>query len=142
MLCLMNIWSLIGRSILWSNNPFFSGDSCLKLSNLFLLKTLRKWFMLLLLLNLITVTHFMLGNSQTALSQLQLVQNAATRLLMGVHKRDHITLVLWSLHWLPVRCRVEFKIFTYCLQITKWYCSFIYLWFIDWAPRNQISPVF
>ncbi|KAI2647433.1 DNA mismatch repair protein MSH3 [Labeo rohita] len=50
------------------------------------------------------------GISQTALSRLQLVQNAAARLLAGVHKRDHITPVLRSLHWLPVRYRVNFKI--------------------------------
>ncbi len=49
------------------------------------------------------------GISQTALSRLQLVQNAAARLLTRSHKRDHITL-LQSLHWLPVRYRVDFKI--------------------------------
>ncbi len=50
------------------------------------------------------------GISQTALSRLQLVQNAAARLLTRSHKRDHITPVLQSLHWLPVRYRVDFKI--------------------------------
>lgn len=54
------------------------------------------------------------GISQTALSQLQLVQNAAAELLMGFHKWDHITPVLRSLHWLPVRYRVDFKKCTYC----------------------------
>ncbi len=51
-----------------------------------------------------------IGISQTALSRLQLVQNAAARLLTRSHKRDHITPVLQSLHWLPVRFRVDFKI--------------------------------
>ncbi len=50
------------------------------------------------------------GISQTALSRLQLVQNAAARLLTRSQKRDHITPVLQSLHWLPVRYRVDFKI--------------------------------
>ncbi len=50
------------------------------------------------------------GISQTALSRLQLVQNAAARILTRSHKRDHITPVLQSLHWLPVRYRVDFKI--------------------------------
>ncbi len=50
------------------------------------------------------------GISQTALSRLQLVQNAAARLLTRNHKRDHITPVLQSLHWLPVRYRVDLKI--------------------------------
>ncbi len=50
------------------------------------------------------------GISQTASSRLQLVQNAAARLLTRSHKRDHITPVLQSLHWLPARYRVDFKI--------------------------------
>ncbi len=47
------------------------------------------------------------GISQTALSHLQLVQNAAAWLLSGVKKREHITPILC---WLPVRFRVDFKI--------------------------------
>ncbi len=50
------------------------------------------------------------GTGQTALSRLQRVQNAAARLLTSTKKRDHITPVLRSLHWLPVRYRVNFKI--------------------------------
>ena len=38
-----------------------------------------------------------------------MVQNAAARLLTGTKKRDHITPVLASLHWLPVRFRINFK---------------------------------
>lgn len=51
-----------------------------------------------------------IGLSQTMLVHLQLVQNAAARLLTGVRKRDHITPVLQSLHWLPVKFRIDFKI--------------------------------
>ena len=43
-----------------------------------------------------------IGISQSALSRLQLVQNSAARLLTGTKKRDHITPILASLHWLPV----------------------------------------
>ncbi|CAJ1051395.1 uncharacterized protein LOC117829052%2C partial [Xyrichtys novacula] len=49
------------------------------------------------------------GVSQFSLSRLQLVQNAAVRLLTGVRKREHITPILASLHWLPVHFRVHFK---------------------------------
>ncbi len=38
------------------------------------------------------------------------MQNAAARLLSGVKKREHITPILRSLHWLPVCFRVDFKI--------------------------------
>ena len=44
------------------------------------------------------------------LKSLQLVQNAAARVLTGTRKRDHITPSLASLHWLPVKYRIEFKI--------------------------------
>ncbi len=49
------------------------------------------------------------GISQSALSRLQMVQNAAARLLTCAKKRDHITPVLRSLHWQPVRYRVDLK---------------------------------
>lgn len=45
------------------------------------------------------------GVSQFSLRRLQLVQNAAARLLTGTRKREHITPVLASLHWLPVHFR-------------------------------------
>ena len=35
--------------------------------------------------------------------KLQLIQNAAARLVTGSCRRDHITPVLRNLHWLPVR---------------------------------------
>jgi len=39
-----------------------------------------------------------------------MVQNAAARLLTGVRKRNHITPVLKSLHWLPICYRIDFKV--------------------------------
>ena len=47
---------------------------------------------------------------KSSLRSLQLVQNAAARLLAGTSRRDHITPVLVSLHWLPVDSRIKFKI--------------------------------
>ncbi len=38
------------------------------------------------------------------------MQNSAARLLTRTKKHDHITPVLASLHWLPVRFRIDFKI--------------------------------
>jgi len=50
------------------------------------------------------------GLEQRSLRRLQGVQNAAARFLTGKRKRDQITPVLASLHWLPVSFRVQFKI--------------------------------
>jgi len=38
------------------------------------------------------------------------VQDVAARLVTGTSRCDHITPVLWQLHWLPVRQRGVFKI--------------------------------
>jgi len=40
------------------------------------------------------------------------VQNAAARLVTGTRRSEHITPVLRSLHWLPVRQRITFKVAT------------------------------
>ncbi|XP_056913213.1 uncharacterized protein LOC130539113 isoform X2 [Takifugu flavidus] len=47
--------------------------------------------------------------SFNSLRSLQLIQNAAARVLTGIDKRDHITPVMASLHWLPVKFRIIFK---------------------------------
>ncbi len=53
------------------------------------------------------------GLSQSAISRLQIVQNAAARLLTGTRKKDHISPILASLHWLAVKFRIDFKIAVY-----------------------------
>lgn len=53
------------------------------------------------------------GISQSLISRLQLVQNAAARLLTGIKKREHITPVLKRLHWLPVKYRIQYKVLLY-----------------------------
>ncbi len=49
------------------------------------------------------------GLPQSSLSQLQAVQKATARLLTGSKMRDHISLVLSSIHWPHVKFRVDFK---------------------------------
>ena len=52
----------------------------------------------------------LLGVTDQQLKRLQSVQNAVARLVTGARRSDHITPVLQSLHWLPVRQRVHYKI--------------------------------
>ncbi len=40
----------------------------------------------------------------------QIVQNAAARVLTRSRKYDHITSILQSLHWLPIKFRISYKI--------------------------------
>uniref|UniRef100_A0A674PEA0 Reverse transcriptase domain-containing protein n=1 Tax=Takifugu rubripes TaxID=31033 RepID=A0A674PEA0_TAKRU len=49
------------------------------------------------------------GCPNNCLRSPQLIQNAAARVLTGIDKRDHITPVMASLHWLPVKFRIIFK---------------------------------
>ena len=47
---------------------------------------------------------------RATIDPLQRVQNAAARLVAGIRTRDHITPVLRSLHWLPIRLRIQYKL--------------------------------
>ena len=38
------------------------------------------------------------------------IMNSAARLVPNARKRCHITPILKDLHWIPVTCRIEFKI--------------------------------
>ena len=51
---------------------------------------------------------FNLPNSQ--LDKLQIVQNNAARVIKKCKKFDHVTPLLFDLHWLPVKYRIKFKI--------------------------------
>ncbi len=57
-----------------------------------------------------------IGLPQSTLSRLQMVQNAAARFLTGTKKRDHISPVLASLHWLPIKLRVDFKVLLFAYK--------------------------
>lgn len=48
--------------------------------------------------------------NKSALTRLQMVQNAVARLLTGSGRRTHIMPILYSLHWLPIKFRIDFKI--------------------------------
>ena len=50
------------------------------------------------------------GLPQSKIDPLQRVQNAAARLVAGTGTRDHITPVLRSLHWLPIKFRIIYKL--------------------------------
>ncbi len=48
--------------------------------------------------------------SASLINKLQLVQNAAARVLTRTRNYDHISPVLSTLHWLPIKHRIDFKI--------------------------------
>ena len=48
------------------------------------------------------------------LAPLQRVINAAARMVVDLGPRDHVTLALYELHWLPIAEKIEFKL---CLLV-------------------------
>ena len=48
------------------------------------------------------------------INKLQRVQNCAARLIVKARKRDHITPIFKSLHWLPIEARIEYKLCVLC----------------------------
>ena len=48
------------------------------------------------------------------IDKLQRVQNCAARLILKARKRDHITPIFKSLHWLPIEARIEYKLCVLC----------------------------
>ena len=64
------------------------------------------------------------------LDKLQRVQNTAARVISLTRKYDHITPVLKSLHWLPVKLRIDFKILLLVFKIIN-----------DMAPSYLVSLI-
>jgi hypothetical protein len=50
------------------------------------------------------------GLPATQIIKLQRLQNAAARLVLNIPKYNHISPALCTLHWLPVKFRIQFKI--------------------------------
>ncbi len=50
------------------------------------------------------------GCPASSINKLQIVQNAAARVITRSRKYDHITPILQSLHWLPIKFRISYKI--------------------------------
>lgn len=89
---------------------FFHLRSIMKIRNILSLKDAEKLVHAFITSRLDYCNSVLSGCSKKSLRSLQLVQNAAARVLTGTRKREHITPVLSSLHWLPVKFRIEFKI--------------------------------
>ena len=54
------------------------------------------------------------GSPMYMLERLQKVQNSAARLIFQCRKRNHISSLLMSLHWLPINARIEYKLSVIC----------------------------
>lgn len=122
------LWQVCWGFILsYSNSRSLSMNSFSQSGNQLDVRGTGRYFYLWNQINIVNVIHLcikspktsaLLGNKrwlifgidQSDLNRLQLLQNAAACLLTGTKKSKHITPVLSSLHWLPVRYRIDVKI--------------------------------
>ncbi len=58
------------------------------------------------------------GLPTSTIKPLQMIQNAAARLVFNKPKRAHVTPLSISLHWLPVAARIKFKTLTLAYRTT------------------------
>ncbi len=56
-----------------------------------------------------TAMLLLAGLPSNTIKPLQMIQNAAARLVFNEPKRTHVTPLFISLHWLPVPARIKFK---------------------------------
>lgn len=103
------MWNSLGSCYRHWNNQFnvlvvFSH----KFNDIFFLLVIQRPFYTLLSPHILT-TILYVGLSQS-LSGLQVVQNAAMRFLTVSKKTESITPALASLHWLPMKYRIDFMI--------------------------------
>lgn len=83
-----------------------------------------------------------IGLSKKTTRQLQLIQNAASRILTKTKRREHITPVLKSLHWLSIIYRIEFKVLLIVLKTVnglgpKYISRMLY----DYQPTRALRSV-
>ena len=53
------------------------------------------------------------------INRLQRIQNSAARLVFCARKHDHVTPLLINLHWLPIQCRIQFKIVLMTFKVLR-----------------------
>ena len=57
------------------------------------------------------------GGPDKVIQKLQRVHNTAARIVTRTRKYEHITPVLFDLHWLPVSFRIQFKVLVYTFEV-------------------------
>ena len=67
------------------------------------------------------------GATKASLNKLQLVQNAAARFIGSVRKYESVNEILYSLHWIPIHRRIEYKSLMFAHQIMHQPSSLSYL---------------
>ena len=90
---------------LWKIRRYLSHSACVTLVHAFISSKLD------------FCNSLLYGLPKGSLKKLQHVQNAAARLVTFSRNQEHITPILYNLHWLPVEQRIIFKILLLTFKI-------------------------
>ena len=99
-------WKWICKSQKPAKMPIIISTTSGESKNSWARKPRARPYMHLLPVRLTTATVWWIEN---LIKKLQRVQNTAARLVFNLRKYDRITPALVTLHWLPVKYRIEFK---------------------------------
>ncbi len=91
-------------------------SSLSKIKSLLSVKKFKQIIHLFVLTRLDYCNSLYYGISQSSIMHLQMVQNAAARLITGRRRFDHISPILISLNWLPVKYIIIFNILTFVFK--------------------------
>ncbi|KAI5085265.1 hypothetical protein C0J45_6403, partial [Silurus meridionalis] len=90
---------------------FFHLRNIAKITNMMSLQDAEKLLVHAFMTSRLDYCNALLGGCPASLiNKLQLVQNAAARVLTRSRKYHHITPILSYLHWLPVKIQIDFKL--------------------------------
>ena len=67
------------------------------------------------------------GVSDCLFNKLQRAQNACARLIFREQKFCHVTPLISELHWLPIKCRIEFKILLITFKILNFFSAYLFI---------------
>ncbi len=93
-----------------TKTAFFHLRNIAKLRNMFTVSDAEKLVHAFMTSRLDYCNALLAGCPASSINKLQIVQNAAARVLTRSRKYDHITPILQSQHWLPIKFHISYKI--------------------------------
>ncbi len=82
------------------------------------------------------------GLPASSIKPLQLIQNAAARLIFNEPERLHVTPLFINLHWLPIAARIKFKALMFAYRTTSGSaCLYLNSLLHTYMPSRLICPI-
>ncbi len=106
----LSIESLLTTCVVQTSNDRFALHNIRKIRPFLTEHAVRQLLVQALVISRLDHCNALLaGLPSNTIKSLQMIQNAAARLVFNEPKRAHVTPLFVSLHWLPVAARIQFK---------------------------------